>query len=1384
MKRNFIKAVCGVLAASLLAGLTALPAAATETPWTLSEDSFSITAGRLSTPDGKAFGDDLSLLCDGNTTYREDNYIVFDTYVGGTITARETAVEIDLKALVHPEKMVIYGGSASWGCEPSYDYDVYAAGADRVFSETPVHHFATETTSYNRTDTIDLSGLTESVRYLKIVSNKQRNRLAYTEFEVYGTADTTHPTTYTVRYLNAAGEELLPSRTVSAQAYSSVTETAPVIEGYTPFYTSQTLELLPDAENELVFSYVLPEISIASVTTLMTQEVESNNWIYSTLSPISAVIDGDDTTVFVRRWADKTVLGSIDFTLDSACTPDAMRLQWGVKGNKYTHVATSYAVFGSDDGIFYRPLYKTENAAAVTGAREDFVPLENAQNIRYLRLCVYEASGNSLTLADVTLYGATGTAPETKFFPISAEATQAESGYPVTNVLDNTDSMWRAGIWQTGSEGNAEQADAVMTLTLPQMINLDTLNLSLTPHIWDPSAGTYDRKVTLSAFEVEVSQDGVNYRKVHRYDGNATAITGSGRIEQSYGIVVSDFTDDVSAVKYVRLTFKKFSHLSLQSVFVTGELPKIPFSSVTTLMTQELESNTWIYSTISPITAVIDGDETTVFVRRWADKNVLGSINFTLNGVYSPDVLRLSWGVKGNKYTSTPSSYAVFGSDDGMFYRLLYRADSIEAANGAREDLVPLENAQNIRYLRLCVYEASGNSLTLAEATLYGAAGTTPETKIFPISAEATQAQDGYPVSNILENTDSMWRAGIWQTGSEGNAEQADAVMTLTLPQWTSLETLNLSLVPHVWDPSSGAYDRKVTLSAFEVEVSEDGVNYRMVHRYDGDATAITGSGRIEQSYGIVVNDFTADVSRVKYVRLTFKKFSHLSLQSVFVTGQDMQNGLRTQDVQVRLGTENTRAGLSFTGQAIKAQLGLQGIYDPETATASFGMMIVPKSVLENGGYATIAAMIQSGNTANVLDIPVQNPQAQDDETITFTATMTQIPLDDFNTTLCFVPYVKENGSFRFGKQTECVYTTVADAGKFLYPESGIWAVNVEDFRREIDGKQYFDVCAAASVTPIGRDATPVFPIEAPGYYIAEGTFEVDADTMWRVLEYAHTGNGAIKWLHFSAETYTRNPDQYDGVLPVSKMEDPLYVQMCVPNETASYMGTAGRSEVTPSGRTNASNLYELTDRYVNALPIGAIYANPEKDLPDDAQITLCFGKITLAARSKDSDGWFIGSQIDCKPVDIYPLPWTLENDDNPVKSYRLSDDKVVWVNDHYEIKLTGADIKGTSFADERVNGSILHFWGDFYRFEKGSDVLGIATGFTVWVKEPEWAGYMTAAVGADIRGADGYCQQAFAGINFDVTAQPRTIYGHNVGPNRYDTIMDSATVQQLLGIN
>ena len=213
--------------------------------------------------------------------------------------------------------------------------------------------------------------------------------------------------------------------------------------------------------------------------------------------------------------------------------------------------------------------------------------------------------------------------------------------------------------------------------------------------------------------------------------------------------------------------------------------------------------------------------------------------------------------------------------------------------------------------------------------------------------------------------------------------------------------------------------------------------------------------------------------------------------------------------------------------------------------------------------------------------------------------------------------------------------------------------------------------------------------------------------------------------------------------------------------------------------------------------PLCAIYLDQEKskDIPDDAVITLCFGEMKLLACKNDGKGWFtalksVGNLGNPGPSDlgtICPLPWPLGGADPPIKPYNVTykDSKLLqWVDDHYEIQITFGDMRGIKFNDSRVIGAVFHTWGSpFYKFENGDDILGIAAGYTVWVKESEWSGLLAGDTGADARKENGDCVQTFSSRYFVITDQPRVIYGHNVGPKAYDEVMDSEKVCELLGI-
>ena len=217
--------------------------------------------------------------------------------------------------------------------------------------------------------------------------------------------------------------------------------------------------------------------------------------------------------------------------------------------------------------------------------------------------------------------------------------------------------------------------------------------------------------------------------------------------------------------------------------------------------------------------------------------------------------------------------------------------------------------------------------------------------------------------------------------------------------------------------------------------------------------------------------------------------------------------------------------------------------------------------------------------------------------------------------------------------------------------------------------------------------------------------------------------------------------------------------------------------------RVNASNMNPPVDDYINALSIGAIYPNPDKPLPDDAEFTLCFGRTTMIFYTEDK-GWFMGKEnaTPAAPKALYYLPWELEH---TVGVMSLPSDRVSFVDGHLEVKMKGSDLNGSAAKEAGATGAVCHIWGSkvyFDEFQKtGSEILGLVSSYEAWIKEPEWAEYVVAAVAVDWRAKEEVGIQAYSGHNYALTTEPRVIFGHNVGPKMYDKIMDTEKVQELL---
>ena len=294
----------------------------------------------------------------------------------------------------------------------------------------------------------------------------------------------------------------------------------------------------------------------------------------------------------------------------------------------------------------------------------------------------------------------------------------------------------------------------------------------------------------------------------------------------------------------------------------------------------------------------------------------------------------------------------------------------------------------------------------------------------------------------------------------------------------------------------------------------------------------------------------------------------------------------------------------------------------------------------------------------------------------------------------------------------------------------------------------------------------------APGYVI-EGSsrpYRLDAETLRRVVATPCEGSGSLVWRDFN-QFGANNPDQFDGVIPVSKLNDPIFLSMNMPAEATVFI----------AGRINPQNFAAYPENANRVLSIGAIYGEKNTEIGNDETFTVCLGRIDLALKTKEKD-WYLADTHPwpTSPDRLYYLPWELEK---TVKPLTLSADRILKTEDHVEVTLTGYDLNGIAQQYKGAVAACLHFWGSSVNVGSGSNVKGLVACYTAWVKEPEAVGKLVATIGADWYTAKGEIMQAFTGMNYFVKTEPRFILGHAVGPKAYDEVMDTETVQNLLGM-
>ena len=592
-----------------------------------------------------------------------------------------------------------------------------------------------------------------------------------------------------------------------------------------------------------------------------------------------------------------------------------------------------------------------------------------------------------------------------------------------------------------------------------------------------------------------------------------------------------------------------------------------------------------------------------------------------------------------------------------------------------------------------------------------------------------------------------------------------------------------------------------------------------------------TVSGLYKNSMGIAdvsTANFSATGRYVKIVH-TFGSGGCFALRELEFFGAE-KLPITTLGASIRLEDDEVPTGLRFGASVDKTALSINDEWKyVEDSDIEFGFFLLPEEKLGNHETLTEYLFESEGES---LKIPARRILTQDSDTIVYTAVLTKIPESNFETSIVAVPYLRTADTVTYFKETTKSYMDVAVAAKSSYEKGNPNNITKEQYdvlleitKDYVAPLTYYDIDAAAQAKGLNYNNATLpasLFVETEGSYLGykiDGTYKVDEDTLRMLTTVDCIGNGTLKYKDYNsftdyiAESYYGEgygPHCYAEQItsaPVSKLSDPVYMSMVLPSEGKTYMDVLYPSDP----RNNGNNMHAVCTvsgctrcnkvEYVRLNALGAFYLNQNKknELENykDVQFKLCLGNIRLFVNTA-SGGW---KQVktDATPTSgngsLYCLPWSLEWNSATSQTYLDSCKSLTNVTrktSYSEITLKVSDFffsktfQGTDSNWYTIDERVLHFWGGQYNIANDDEILGIVASYDMWIEYDESIGikledYFISSIGADWRysnGNGGYItRQAFAGYKHAVSTEKITVFGHNLTPTNYDSLMPSTAI-------
>ena len=723
---------------------------------------------------------------------------------------------------------------------------------------------------------------------------------------------------------------------------------------------------------------------------------------------------------------------SLIYDLGKVTTLDSLTLYWGDKGQMWGHIVPeSYKVFVSSDNSTYTELFSytglysnldtydgkvqySNNTSAKDYLSAVVTELDiNAKEVRYIKIQIvsYKLRA-SLTEIEATIIdeeedeGPIGEPiPGTLTYIGGNLPTPYTTSYAIENATDGSfDTAYVNGQYKGSyGTGNTSLIYKFEELETLQGLTIDWGATSAIGNNWGCQAP--------DAYNIYVSSDGSSYRKILSYADLYNGADYEGKVvhhnsSDAYRRFTVTETDlgvkDVMYIKIEVTAWRYRSTITELSVMVRDKsLSLVPTTytvnyvdesgkAIATAKTGEANVGDVLTETpidiegykpndVSKRVTLVDGDNVITFVYRKVE-----TTSYTVNYVDGAgNAVAPSKVVSDVEVGTTASETAI--AVDG------YLRDS----NGAKEFVVTKNNAD----------------ITFTYTKIITAADVTVPTN----TADSAYIIDGKNF-DLPTDTTKQWKSDTISSTGDG-----------TTPLMTFI--VDLGDAYDVTKYATTQANRYMKYAKFYA--SNDKQNWT-------EAVEVDPAWRQEATNKTWYTEGALDFGGAyRYIKLEVMTVAaatdaYMNVYELAFVGNKGIAGVRENLVikggQIRLPDDKVSAGLRFGATLQKSFLNIEGDYTYNAkADTTFGMFVLPKDMLATG--QTLAQYLVNNNYGgNAVKVPAVKVYSQDDETVTFTAVLTNIPQKDYGRDIVAVAYVCVDGTYAFANEVTKNYMGVAEA--------------------------------------------------------------------------------------------------------------------------------------------------------------------------------------------------------------------------------------------------------------------------------------------------------------------------------------------------------------------